>query len=239
MRWIPEQRDTEELLDLGAGTAAERAESLRDLRRLNRWLGGAAASVQEFAAYADRAGRAMLTVLDLGTGSADVPRAVQRWGERHGVRVRVIGIDLKVEHLAVARALTAGTAGEPFLACADAFRLPFADASVDVVHSALFMHHFRPPALRELLAEAGRVARGAVIMNDLVRHRVPLTFLRAAGPLVARSRITRHDGPASVLRAYTTGELGEIAASASIGTPVIRRYPPYRQCLVVERPGDR
>jgi SAM-dependent methyltransferase len=231
MRWVPEQRDTEELLDLGAGTARERAQSLGDLRRVNRWLGGAAASVREFARYIARADLRSATVLDLGTGSADVPRAIQRWGERHHVRVRVLGVDLKLEHLAVARGL-AGTP-TPYLVCADAFHLPFADGAVDVVHSALFLHHFRPPALRSLLAEAARVARGAVIMNDLVRHQVPLAFLRATGPVVARSPITRHDGIASILRAYTPEELAAIAGSVPLPTSVVRRHLPYRQCLVV------
>src|SRR5207302_679554 len=76
------------------------------------------------------------------------------------------------------------------LACADACRLPLADGSIDVVHSALLLHHFRPPALAALLAEAWRVARHALVMNDLVRHAVPVAFLRRTGFLF--SPITRH-----------------------------------------------
>src|SRR4051812_18995459 len=83
---VPAQRDTEELLDLGAGTARERAESLADLRRLNRWLGGIAATRREVAALARRRGLAELRLLDLGTGSADVPAALERAGPRMGVR---------------------------------------------------------------------------------------------------------------------------------------------------------
>jgi len=233
----PPQRDIEELLDLGAGTPEQRAASLADLRRLNRWLGGIAASRRELAALARRRGLAEVRLLDLGTGSADVPAALERAGARMGLPVRAIAIDVKREHLEVARRHLRRVGGRVMLACADAFRLPLADASVDVVHSALFLHHFRPQELAALLSEAWRVARHALVMNDLIRHAVPLAFLRWGGPLVARSPITRHDGVASVLRAYTAEELAAIAAGAGLPHPRVRRHFPYRQCLVVERRG--
>src|SRR5690242_5470028 len=100
---VPAQCDIEERLDLGAGTAWERVESLADLRRLNRWLGGIAASRRELAALARRRGLSELRLLDLGTGSADVPAALERAGLQMGVPVRAIGVDLKCEHLAIAR----------------------------------------------------------------------------------------------------------------------------------------
>jgi SAM-dependent methyltransferase len=230
---IPAQRDTPELLDLGAGTAEQRAASLADLRQLNRWLGGIAASRRELAALVRRRGLSEIRLLDIGTGSADLPAALARAGERIGLRVRAFGIDLKLEHLHVARRHLERAGAPVTLACADALRLPLADGSVDVVHSALFMHHFRPPALALLLAEAWRVARHGLLMNDLVRHAVPLTFLRALAPLL--SPITRHDSVASIRRAYTAGELAAIARDAGLPAPAVRCHFPYRQCLVVER----
>src|SRR4051794_24047693 len=124
MPWLPPQQDIEELLDLGAGTAAERAASLADLRRINRWLGGAAASEQELLRLSARLGLGELTVLDLGTGSADLPAALQRRGRRAGLRVRAHGIALKIEHLQLARQELARAGERVALACADAFRLP-------------------------------------------------------------------------------------------------------------------
>lgn len=231
MAWVPVQRDQEELLDLGAGTVAERRESLRDLRRLNRCLGGIAASRRELAALLAGARGTTVTLLDLGTGSADVPAGLRAWARRRGIDLRALAIDLKLEHLYEARRHGPGVA----LACADAFRLPFADGAVDVVHSSLFMHHFRPPVLAALLREAARVARRTVVMNDLVRHAVPLFFLQRLAPLLVRSPITRHDGVASVLRAYTPAELAGIAAAAGFERFRVRAQFPYRQCLVIER----
>src|SRR5438445_412586 len=103
MPWIPAQRDTEELLDLGAGTPEQRQASLRDLRRLNRWFGGVSTSWRELARLLHRLEGKELTLLDLGTGSADVPAALRRLAARHGVRLRAIGLDCKPEHLRAAR----------------------------------------------------------------------------------------------------------------------------------------
>jgi SAM-dependent methyltransferase len=237
MPWIPAQQEIEEWLDLGAGTADQRHQSLEDLRRINRWLGGAAASGRELVRLAARTGLVELSVLDLGTGSADLPAAMQRRARQAGLRVKALAIDLKLEHLHIARRELETDGADVALACADALRLPFREAAVDVVHSALFLHHFRPSALQALLREALRVARRAVVMNDLVRHRLPLLFLRAAAPLVARSPITRHDGVASLLRAYTPAELLAIARSVAGDHCRVRTHFPYRQCLVIEKPG--
>jgi ubiquinone/menaquinone biosynthesis C-methylase UbiE len=227
----PASRDIEELLDLGAGTWPERVESLRDLRRLNRYLGGVAASRRAVAAVLADAGPGPVTLLDVGTGSADVPAALQRWAREHGIDLRVVAVDSKLEHLQEARESGARMA----FACADALRLPFPDEAVDLVHCALLLHHFRPPAAAALLREATRVARRAVIVNDLVRHAVPLFVLRHLAPLLVRSRITRHDGVASVLRAYTPAELAAIARAAGFHRFRLRACFPYRQCLVIHK----
>jgi ubiquinone/menaquinone biosynthesis C-methylase UbiE len=230
--WALEQKDIAELLDLGAGSEAERRASLRDLRRLNRWLGGTAASQKEVAGLIRRLGGKELSLLDLGTGSADLPQSLAAWAERRGVRLRAIGVDCKLEHLAVARTITSLRRPRVHLACADALHLPFHDGAVDIVHSSLFMHHFRPPALVALLREAARVSRRALLMNDLVRDPVLFALLRWPGRLVMRSPITRHDALASVRRAYTPAELQQIAQEAGLTGWRLRRRFPYRQCLV-------
>src|SRR4051794_10778108 len=103
MAWVPAQRDREELLDLGAGTAAERRQSLRDLRRLNRCLGGIAASRRELAILLAGWRGTDVTLLDLGTGSADVPAGLRAWARQRGIDLRSLAIDLKLEHLREAR----------------------------------------------------------------------------------------------------------------------------------------
>ena len=91
----------------------------------------------------------------------------------------------------------------------DAFALPFRDASLDLVSCALLAHHFEPEEIVRFVNEALRVARVAVLINDLRRSWMHLAAVYA-GFGFYRSRLTRHDGPASVRRAYTRAELEAI-----------------------------
>jgi hypothetical protein len=64
-----------------------------------------------------------------------------------------------------------------------------------------------------------RVARHALLIHDLRRHPLHLVLSYLGVPLY-RSRLTRHDAPASVRRAYTVEEIRDIlqpvAAAANI-----------------------
>jgi len=63
-----------------------------------------------------------------------------------------------------------------------------------------------------------------VVINDLVRH--PMHYALAwAGRLFYRSRLTRHDAPASVRRAYTVREMsGMLGASSAARVEVTQHY---------------
>jgi ubiquinone/menaquinone biosynthesis C-methylase UbiE len=84
--------------------------------------------------------------------------------------------------------------------------------SVDIVSCCLFLHHLEPPQVASFLAEAQRVARVAVIINDVERSAIHYRLARV-NRLIDRSRISRHDGPASVHRAYTYRELARMLAN--------------------------
>jgi ubiquinone/menaquinone biosynthesis C-methylase UbiE len=84
--------------------------------------------------------------------------------------------------------------------------MPFPDNSFDIVTCSLFLHHLEPSEVRSFITEALRVARVAVLANDLRRSSFHLAAVYAGYPLY-RSRITRHDAPASVRRSYTVEEL--------------------------------
>ncbi len=117
---------------------------------------------------------------------------------------------------------------------ADALRLPLADRSVDVVSSTLFLHHFDAASVAALLGESARVARVAVVALDLTRHRVPLAINALLSRFAYRSPITRLDGRASVLQAWTIPELRAIAARALPGT-LVRPAGPFVQGLLWRR----
>jgi uncharacterized SAM-dependent methyltransferase len=89
-----------ELLDGPLDDPPALAANLRDLRRVNRWLGGA--SLSEPAIDALAAHRAELTLLDVGTGGADIPVALLDRAGHRSRRLSIVAIDSRPEVLAAA-----------------------------------------------------------------------------------------------------------------------------------------
>jgi ubiquinone/menaquinone biosynthesis C-methylase UbiE len=214
--------------------------NLRDLARVNRRLGGVRLSAAAIDSLAP--GRAELSVLDVGTGAADIPLALIEQGRTAGRLVRVTGIDSRPEVLAAAAVADPRVTAtrELTLHVGDAVALQFEDGAFDVVHSSLVVHHLEPEAARQALVEMGRVARLGIVVNDLVRGHWSWVGAWLMSHLLTGNHLTRHDAPLSVRRAYTVAELTGLLAAA--GFRVERRFDAvfgHRVALVARRNGSR
>ena len=185
--------------------------NLREMARLNRLPGGVGDSLRAVARLLDGRADADATVLDAGVGAGDF---VRRLAGRHP-RARIIAFDVHHQVLAVARRNLSDTDHVTLLE-ADVRAIPLPDASVDVAHASLLVHHLDPPDVVQALRELRRVARAGVVVNDL--RRGPIAFVVTAATVLAlsRGRYTRHDGVQSARRAYTLAELDEMAAAAGL-----------------------
>ena len=203
--------------------------NLRDLARVNRWLGGVDLSWRAIGPFL--AAGATTRVLDVGTGAADVPHELlRRAGRRH--RLDVMATDVRTELVDAARATAA--AGPSFEVREDPVdRIDSPDASFDVAHCSLVLHHLDSDGAVALLREMGRVATQAVVVNDL---RPGWRWWLGAWVLtrsLTRNPYTRHDAPLSVRRAYSAEEVRILAGRA--GLRLVARYdarPAYRYALV-------
>jgi ubiquinone/menaquinone biosynthesis C-methylase UbiE len=214
MRRVP----TLELLDTDAGTPAEISASLSDLKRVNRWFGGVNTTRSLVEQVSQASGERKLSLLEVAAGSGDVPGLVRDQCARNGIDLRVTALDRSPAHLnSPAVRAVAG----------DALALPFRDGSFDLVSSCLFFHHLAPEQAVLFLNEALRVCRKAVLINDLVRSPLHLMLVYAGFPLY-RSRLTRHDAPASVRQAYTPQEIRDLLQRTNAARVEISRHYLYR-----------
>ena len=227
----PKRIYEEELLDAGAGTDEDVEANLLDLRRINRFLGGTGVVLRAFARSFDGKRADRVSLLDVGTGSADIPSEVSRWCKSRGIAATVAALDISERNIRVARTRL-GVGADLNLVRADAARLPFAARSFDYVTASLFLHHFRDDDVVGLLSEFARVAKRAVIVNDLVRNLVPYYFIRLTGRFILTNWITRNDGPVSVLRGFTRDELSSLAKRAGLSNCRVEHEFPYRLSLV-------
>lgn len=205
-----------ELLDGPLDDPAALVANLRDLARLNRVSGGIGLSRRAIAALGNPA-----TILDVGTGGADIPIALLAAAARDRRRLTVTATDSRAEVLAAARAARPGIdriAGLT-LEIADGRGLPYPDGAFDVAHASLVIHHLEPNEAVAFLCELRRVARNGIVINDLVRGRLAWIGTWLAVHTLATGRYTRHDGPLSVRRAYSRTELLALVDEAGL-TPV-------------------
>lgn len=205
---------TPELLDSDLGTAREIAANFTDLRMLNRRFGGVRTMSALLRTVAEKRQLKEIYWLDVGGATGDLVSDVQQSLNGSGIKLYPVIMDRASGHLRNTW---------PSI-CGDALALPFHDASFDVVSSSLFAHHLEPDALVKFAAEGLRVARQAFLVDDLVRH--PLHFaLAVAGKAIYRSRITRHDAPVSVRRAYTVEEMrGHLAQTSAAGIDITTSF---------------
>lgn len=210
-----------ELLDRPDADPARVTTSLRNIARANRWFGGTWAALYGIDRVLAGIPSGPATLLDIGTGAGDVPRAASRQLRGRGVTLRSIGLE---RHPAAAR-LARGDTLDIVLGCAGA--LPFAHRSVDVVLISQVLHHLDAGSARALLADADRIARHGVVVADLRRSRVSPVLFVVGAMLLGFDRDTRIDGVTSIGRGYTVSELRELCRAAGVRATVVRR-PGFR-----------
>lgn len=214
---VPRRIETDEMLDDGDEPLDDIERSLRDLRRINAWCGGARAYHLLIRRLLHGRHVDGLTVMDLGTGTSDLVETFSG--------VTAVGLDLKIAHLAYGSRTGARTTAR---VGGDARRLPFRDRSADIVTSSHFFHHFDPATNGRILDEALRVSRVGVVVTDTRRHLAPWFFCKMLGWGRLVGRITRFDAPASVLRGYTVEEARETASRTMASRWEVVRVMPYR-----------
>jgi ubiquinone/menaquinone biosynthesis C-methylase UbiE len=199
----------DEWLDDDRGTPAEIDAALDSVGLANRRFGGVRLHARLLKRALTRVPRDRRPhILEIASGRADVLQVALM---RLGIHPDVTLLDRSAAHLPDPRAWPPALP-TPRVLTGDALALPLANASVDIVSCCLFVHHLEPPQVARFLAEAQRVARIAVVINDLERN--PLHYrLAKLNRIIDRSRISRHDGPISVHRAYTLRELARMLAN--------------------------
>ena len=101
----------------------------------------------------------------------------------------------------------------------------------DIVISSLFLHHLETEKVERLLHEAAQAARIGVVISDLKRSKLGWLLAWIISRVITRSPIVRYDGPISVLGAFSTSEIREIAERAGMGEADIRDCWPQRWML--------
>jgi hypothetical protein len=213
-----------ELLDdPNAPPEAVRAE-LRDIARLNLLFGGVRAVVWALEPFFAAVGQGTRpwTLVDVGTGLGDIPRAVARVARRRGLALRLVGVERNRTAAAAARE---NRALVPVLA--DGAHLPLGPRSVDVVIASQVLHHLPADVAARWIAGFDAVARRAVVIADLRRSWVAAAGVWLAAFPLGFAATTRHDAVVSLRRGYTRSEMNALLGAAGVNAVACYR-PGFR-----------
>jgi SAM-dependent methyltransferase len=232
MPFLAQRRRQPEWMDEPDADPSDLRRSLTFIRRINACLGYTRATLTHLQRFSRtwRKGQ-RIDLIDLATGSADIPRAILRWADRRGFDVHIVAVD---RHTQTVRAAHDAAPPDPRLRIvqADVFDLPFEPRSFDYALTAMFLHHLDDPDVVRILQRMGSLARRGVIIADLLRHYRAYAWIHVftawANPMV------RHDAKVSVAQAFRKNEVLGLRDRAGINFARYYRHFGHRFVLAGE-----
>ncbi len=212
-----------ELMDQPGLDRALLREELQMLEDLNRRLHGHQLLLGYVQRLLGSSGLKSVSILDLGTGAADIPRALAAWARQHQILATITAVDRNPEVLQVAKELCSDWP-EIRLEKHDLRALPYATQSYDLVLCSLTLHHFDSADAIAILQQINRIARVGCIVNDLRRNWPAIGAMELLLHTMFRSPVFRHDARQSCRAAFTVRELRALAEQAGLNNYQIHRH---------------
>jgi SAM-dependent methyltransferase len=207
-------------------------DDLRNLRMINRYLGNYGNVLRGLARLVNPAELRSFSLLDVGTGSGDIPKAIVDWARRRRIVARISALERDPVSVAQAAGQTEGYR-EITLLRADGMAPPFGTASFDFVLVSQLLHHFSDDGIVASLRTWASLARRGIIISDLVRHPLAYHGIRILTKSFTRNTMTQTDAPRSVQRACTIGEWHALFRRADIGEVHVEWTIPFRVLGVI------
>lgn len=219
-----------EWMDKPQPVTTELMSDLRNLRLLNRWF-GSYALVTRFLERWVQPGT-QLRVLDLATGSGDIPRLVVNFARKIGAKVTLDAIDQQSSTLEIARGLSGN---HPEITFRQADILSFSpEEQYDVVFCTLVLHHFAEGEAVRVLERCRQLSKRFVLVSDLRRGWLASVGVYLLTGLVFREPMTRNDARLSAARAFSFNEFHSLAGRAGWKKFCHRRFRYGRQAIWIE-----
>jgi 2-polyprenyl-3-methyl-5-hydroxy-6-metoxy-1,4-benzoquinol methylase len=221
---------TLEMMDRPQSISSELERDLCNIRRLNRWF-GSHALILFFARRWIRP-KARLRVVDLATGSGDIPRLIADYARSIAAQIHIDALDQQSATLEIARNLSA-----------DYPNINFVEANVlewqaleayDIVLCTMALHHFSETDAVRVLRRGRDLSRKFVLVSDLrrsLRGTIGVCLLTAT---LFHEPMTKFDARLSMARAFSFSELGELAKQAGWKNFGHRNFKFARQAIWLE-----
>ena len=199
-----------EMMDRDQPAPAELERDLERIRQLNRWFGSyhlVLGFIRNWIRPADK-----LRVVDLATGSGDIPRLIVDYARKISAKVEIDALDRQHATLEIAQRLSADY---PEISYREANILEWNSVeSYDITLCTLALHHFGNEDAVRLLRRCCQVSKRFVLVSDLRRSFYLVAGVCLLNMLIFREAMTRHDARLSAIRAFSFSEMRDLALRA-------------------------
>lgn len=181
---------------------------LKDLDRVNKWLGGTSITINGMKKILARTSPAKnsIKIMDVGCGNGSMLRELAEFARKKKLKVELKGIDANPGAIIIARK-EAKEYPEIFFETMDVFSESFENAKADIILCTLTLHHFKDEEIVKLLKIFLKNSTLGVIINDLHRSRAAYYLFQLFCGVFIKNEIARKDGLTSILRGFKKKEL--------------------------------
>jgi 2-polyprenyl-3-methyl-5-hydroxy-6-metoxy-1,4-benzoquinol methylase len=222
-------------MDRPQPVSAELEVDLRNLRQLNRYFGSYRLIEHFLRRWLKPQSR--MRILDLATGSGDIPRFIIDYARRAKAEVTIDAVDQQAATVEIARGLSAAYPEIEFL---QGDILALTRDPYDMVLCSLALHHFSEPDAVAVLRRCRELSKQYVLVSDLRRGWLATAGVHLLTALIFREPMTRVDARLSAQRAFSFGEFRALAERAGWTDFGHARFAFARQAIWIEPiPGSK
>lgn len=207
-------------------------QTLRELKTINRWLGGNYVTTDGLAKIMKVHPKDSYQIADIGCGGGDMIRVMDQWAKSQKLKVNFAGIDANRNIIDLAKVRLNDVTNVRWQA-QNVFEQEFLLEKTDIITCTLFTHHFTDQELIGLIQSFRTKASLGIVINDLHRHWFAFHSIRALTRLFSKSPMVRNDASLSVLRSFKKGDWERILQESGIKTFEIRWFWAFRWQVLV------
>jgi hypothetical protein len=219
-----------EMMDRPQPVSVELERDLKRIRQMNRWFGSyhlILGFIRSWIRPADR-----LRIVDLATGSGDIPRLIVDYARKVHAKVEIDALDRQAATLEIARNLSANY---PEISYREANILEWNSVGgYDIALCTLALHHFGAEDSVRLLGKCRELSKGFVLVSDLRRSFFLFAGVYLLTALIFREKMTRYDARLSAIRAFSFSEMRDLAVRAGWENFGHKKFRFARQAIWLE-----
>jgi hypothetical protein len=201
---------------------AEMEKLLKDLKTVNKWLGGNSITIDGLKKLLkEHPKNNPIVLLDIGCGDGEMLRKCADFGKKNNFNFNCIGIDFNENIIETAKNKSLAYANISFLTM-DVLKNNTAIPNCDIALCTLFLHHFSTVDIEILLKKLSKKSKIGLIINDLERSKLAFNLFKLVSEIFLKTNTAKHDGLVSVASGFKRKELLNISKKILNQKSIIR-----------------